>query len=76
VKPGIKPYSLGEHRLLDNSVFNGQSETAMPQYIALNTCEICGRKGSKENLCSGCEQWVKDYGEMLPPDGELPVDLQ
>jgi len=48
----------------------------MPQYIALNTCEICGRKGSKENLCSGCEQWVKDYGEMLPPDGELPVDLQ
>jgi hypothetical protein len=48
----------------------------MPQHIGLNTCEICGRQGSEENFCSGCEQWVKEYGEMLPPGRELPVDLQ
>lgn len=61
--------------MLDNSVFNGGSETA-PQYIGLNSCEICGRQESEENLCSGCEQWVKDYGEMLSPGRELPVELQ
>jgi hypothetical protein len=60
--------------LLNNSTFEGQQETTY--HNGLNACEICGREVLEKDVCSGCQQWVEHYAEMLPLSREMPVDLQ
>ena len=45
-------------------------------YIGLHGCEICGREVLAMDVCSGCQQWVERYAEMLPVGGQMSVDLQ
>jgi hypothetical protein len=42
----------------------------------LHACEICGRENVERDVCSGCQQWVEHYAEMLPLSREMPVNLQ
>jgi hypothetical protein len=44
--------------------------------MGLHGCEICGREVLEMDVCSGCQQWVEHYAEMLPLSREMAVRLQ
>jgi hypothetical protein len=60
--------------LLNNSKFEALQETTYRN--GLHDCEICGREVLEKDVCSGCQQWVEHYAEMLPLSREMPVNLQ
>jgi hypothetical protein len=60
--------------MTNNSTFETLQETST--YIGFHGCEICGREVSAIEVCSGCQQWVEHYAEMLPLSREMSADLQ
>jgi hypothetical protein len=59
--------------LLNHSTFEGLQETTY--HNGLHACEICGREVMEKDVCSGCEQWVEQYAEMLPISREMQINL-
>ena len=63
----------------NDSTFEGCLETVHHMdsiYTGLHACEICGREMLKKEVCSGCQQWVEHYAEMLPLSREMSANLQ